>query len=384
MKIDQPWLQASSTRSVCDAIVSGGAEIYFVGGCVRNALLGEAVSDLDLATNVTPQRVIQLAESAGLKVVPTGIEHGTVTVVAEGLPHEITTFRKDVATDGRRAVVAFASDIAEDARRRDFTMNALYSRPDGTVVDPLGGLADLLARRVRFIGTAQNRIREDYLRILRYFRFHSWYGKAEDGFDAEALAAIAETQDGLGQLSRERVGAEMVKLLRAPNPAPSVAVMRQLGVLALVLPGADDRALAPLIHLEGGLPPAAESRLAALGGDSPREALRLSKALAARVDLLRALASGTMGAAEMAYRHDAETARRALILRSALLEMPVNPLLETDIDQGGRARFPLTAQDLMPQYQGADLGRRLKTLEARWISSGFSLGRDELLSHRDI
>lgn len=384
MKIDQPLLQASSTRSVCDAIVSGGAEIYFVGGCVRNALLSEAVSDLDLATNVTPQRVMQLAESAGLKVVPTGIEHGTVTVVAEGLPHEITTFRKDVATDGRRAVVAFASDIAEDARRRDFTMNALYARPDGTVVDPLGGLPDLLARRVRFIGTAQNRIREDYLRILRYFRFHSWYGKAEDGFDPEALAAIAETQEGLGQLSRERVGAEMVKLLRAPDPAPSVAVMRQLGVLALVLPGADDRALAPLIHLEGGLPPAAESRLAALGGDSPREALRLSKALAARVDLLRDLASGTMGAAEMAYRHDAETARRALILRSALLEMPVNPLLETDIEAGSQARFPLTAQDLMPQYQGADLGRRLKILEARWISSGFSLGRDELLSHRDI
>ncbi len=383
MNIDQPWLQASSTRAVCDALVSGGAEIYFVGGCVRNALLGEAVSDLDLATNVTPQRVMQLAESAGLKVVPTGIEHGTVTVVAEGLPHEITTFRKDVATDGRRAVVAFASDIAEDARRRDFTMNALYARPDGTVVDPLGGLPDLLARRVRFIGTAQNRIREDYLRILRYFRFHSWYGKAEDGFDPEALEAISDTQEGLGQLSRERVGAEMVKLLRAPDPAPSVAVMRQLGVLALVLPGADDRALAPLVHLEEGLPPAAETRLAALGGDAPRESLRLSKALAARVELLRDLASGSMGAAEMAYRHDAETARRALILRSALLEMPVNPLLETDIEEGDHARFPLTAQDLMPQYQGVDLGRRLKTLEARWIRSGFTLSRDELLSQRN-
>ncbi|MCK5503094.1 MAG: CCA tRNA nucleotidyltransferase, partial [Tritonibacter mobilis] len=145
MKIDQPWLTSASTRAVCDALIAARAEIYFVGGCVRNALLQEPVSDLDLSTNVEPERVVEAATIAGLKAIPTGIDHGTVTVVAGGIPFEITTFRKDVATDGRRAVVAFATDIAEDARRRDFTMNALYARPNGEVVDPLGGLDDLRA-----------------------------------------------------------------------------------------------------------------------------------------------------------------------------------------------------------------------------------------------
>ena len=379
MKIDQPWLHAPSTRAICEALTAGGAEIYFVGGCVRNALLGEAVSDLDLSTNVPPQRVVELAEAAGLKAVPTGIEHGTITVVAEGIPHEITTFRKDVETDGRRAVVAFATSIVEDARRRDFTMNALYARPDGTVVDPLGGLPDLEARRVRFIGTAEDRIREDYLRILRYFRFHTWYGRAEEGFDPEALAAIAEIQEGLDKLSRERVGAEMVKLLSAADPSPSVAVMRQLGVLAHVLPGADDRALAPLVHLEGDLPVEVEPRLAALGGENLREALRLSKAMAARVALLRDLAVGTMGPAELAYRYDAKTAHRAMLLRAALLEMPISPELETEIALGAAARFPISAQHLIPQYSGAALGRTLKKLESDWIASQFELTREALL-----
>ncbi|WP_417817080.1 CCA tRNA nucleotidyltransferase [Tritonibacter scottomollicae] len=380
MKINQPWLHASSTRRVCDALSDAGAEIYFVGGCVRNALLGADVSDLDLSTNVVPQAVIAAAEGAGLKAIPTGIDHGTVTVVAEGVPHEITTFRKDVATDGRRAVVAFATDIAEDARRRDFTINALYARPDGEVVDPLGGLGDLRARRVRFIGQARNRIKEDYLRILRYFRFHSWYGDVGLGFDLEALAAISETQEGLDQLSRERVGAEMVKLLRAPDPAPSIATMRQIGVLGHVLPGADDRALAPLIHLEGQSDVAAETRLAALGGEDLQNALRLSKAMSARVSLLRDLAEGLQGPAEIAYRHDAVTAYQAAWLRAALLEMPISANLDTDIARGAAARFPLNATDLMPKFQGAELGRALKALEAEWISSGFSASRETLLS----
>jgi len=382
MKIDQPWLHAPATRAVCSALAAAGAEVYFVGGCVRNALLGAAVSDLDLSTNVLPQQVVQAASRAGLKVIPTGIDHGTVTVVSEGIPHEITSFRKDVATDGRRAVVTFASDIAEDARRRDFTMNALYARPDGAVVDPLGGLADLKLRRVRFIGTAGNRIREDYLRILRYFRFHSWYGDADAGFDPEALAAIAETQEGLDQLSRERVGAEIIKLLAAPDPAPSVATMRQLGVLGHVLPGADDRALAPLIHLEGDWPVEAETRLAALGGENLQAVLRLSKAKAARVELLRTLATGVQSASEIAYRQDADIAHRAMLLRSALLEMPISPDLETDIALGASARFPITAQDLMPSVQGAALGRALRSLEAAWIASGFALSRDDLLARR--
>ena len=258
-------------------------------------------------------------------------------------------------------------------------MNALYARPDGEVVDPLNGMADLHARRVRFIGTAENRIREDYLRTLRYFRFHSWYGDAEAGFDSQALAAIAANLDGLAQLSLERVTAELLKLLSAADPAPSVAVMRQTGVLGQLLPGAEDRALAPLIHLEGGLSPDPIRRLAALGGADLLPHLRLSKAQARTLDLLRNAATGTQSVPELAYRLGRENAHSAALLRVALLEQPISPDLEVELDCGAAAAFPLVAADLMPALSGRALGAALKKLEQDWIISGFALSREELL-----
>jgi len=381
-RIDQSWLTDPATQAVCNAISAEGAKLLFVGGCVRNALLGLAASDLDLATDAHPESVMRLAKMAGLKAIPTGIDHGTVTLVSDGIPFEITTFRKDVNTDGRRATVAFSSDISDDAARRDFTMNALYARPDGTVVDPLGGMADLLARRVRFIGSAADRIREDYLRSLRYFRFHAWYGDPDAGFDPEALAAIAANLDGLGQLSRERVGAELLKLLGAKDPAPAVAAMRQSGVLLQLLPGGNDRALAPLVHLEAGLSPNPIRRLAALGGPEMGEHLRLSKAQLTSWTILRDQAVGTKGAAELGYRFGETRARDVLLLRAALLETPILPNLETDIARGASANFPLSARDLMPEITGKALGETLKRLESDWIVSGFCLDRDALLAKR--
>lgn len=379
MRIDQPWLSKTATQAVCTAVAAEGAQIYFVGGCVRNALLDEPVSDMDLATDTLPEQVMALAARAGIKAVPTGIDHGTVTLVRDGIPHEITTFRKDVATDGRRAVVAFSRDIAEDARRRDFTMNAIYARPDGEVVDPLNGIEDLRARRVRFIGSAENRIREDYLRSLRYFRFHAWYGNHDAGFDPEALAAIAGNLDGLASLSRERVGSELLKLLAAPDPAPSVAAMRQAGVLAQILPGADDRALAPLIHLEAGRPASPLRRLGALGGEDLQQQLRLSKAQTAHLAAIRAAAADTISVPELAYRQGAQVALDAALLRAALLEQPLSPALETEIATGTAAVFPVKARDLLPDFKGPALGEILKKLEVEWIASGFSLSREVLL-----
>lgn len=373
------WLEDPDTQHVCKVLKDGGADVYFVGGCVRNALLGAGASDLDLCTNMRPEQVIDLAETAGIRAIPTGIDHGTVTLVHKSVPYEITTFRRDVATDGRRAVVAFSDCIKEDAARRDFTMNALYARPDGEVVDPLDGLPDLMARRVRFIGTAENRIREDYLRSLRYFRFHAWYGNPDLGFDPDALSAIAGNLDGIPSLSRERVGQELVKLLAAPDPAPAIAVMRQIGLLSMILPGSDDRALAPLIHLEAGMSPEPMRRLAALGGEDPRDALRLSKAQANMVQLLRTEATGSTAPAALAYMYDQSVARNAMLLRSALLEMPLPPMLETELNAGAQAVFPLTAQDLMPDVQGPALGVALKRLKSDWIASGFSLDKDTLL-----
>ncbi|UWS07958.1 CCA tRNA nucleotidyltransferase [Phaeobacter inhibens] len=378
-RVKAKWLEDPAVQHVCEVLTKGGAEVYFVGGCVRNALLGVPVSDLDLSTNVAPQCVMALAEEAGIKAIPTGIDHGTVTLVYRGTPYEITTFRRDVVTDGRRAVVAFADRIEEDAARRDFTMNALYARPDGVLVDPLNGLPDLYARVVRFIGSAAQRIREDYLRSLRYFRFHAWYGNSDAGFDPDALSAIAENLDGIGRLSRERVGSEVLKLLAAPDPAPAIAVMRQVGLLSLILPGSDDRALGPLIHLEGDMPADPLCRLAVLGGDAPWEALRLSKSQAADVRLLRAGAEGTDGPATLAYHHGVSTARNVMLLRSALFEAPIAPDLETEITKGAAAVFPLSAKDLMPDLQGPALGAALKTLQKDWIRSGFMLDRDALL-----
>lgn len=382
-RITGDWLANPSTQAVCAALSAGGHQAWFVGGCVRDALMGQAVGDIDISTDARPEAVQALAEAAGLKPVPTGIEHGTITVVSGGIPHEVTTFRRDVETDGRRAVVAFADTMEEDAHRRDFTMNALYADAAGQVVDPLGqGLQDLAARHLRFIDDPDQRIREDYLRILRYFRFHARFGDPAQGMDPEALAAIAANTEGLDTLSRERVGAELLKLLGVVDPVPAVAAMEHTGVLLHVLPGTGLRALGPLVHLEAGAgrAPDAGLRLAALGGEDPATALRLSKKDATRHRLLRDEAAGPRGAAELGYRHGAEEAQAMLLLRAALMEMPLDPGDFDRAKHGAAQEFPITAKDLQPRFQGPALGEALRRAEAIWIAEGFSLGREALLS----
>lgn len=381
MKVTGDWLTQDTTQQVCAMLESAGYQALLVGGCVRNALLNAPVSDIDISTDAPPETVIKLAKKAGLKPIPTGIDHGTITVVADGIPHEITTFRKDVETDGRRAVVAFSDNVEDDAHRRDFTMNALYARRDGTLVDPLGGLDDLKARRFRFIDDANQRIREDYLRILRYFRFHAWYGDPEAGMDADALAAIAANIDGIAQLSKERITSELLKLLNANDPAPSVAAMRQTGALGMVITGADDKALAPLIHFEEQslIQPNSLRRLVALGGQNASENLRLSKKQAAQLEILKAGIETTQGIAELAYRHGAETAIDIALLRSALMELPLPSGLSQTAAGGAAAAFPVKPADLIDDHQGPALGAKLRELEAKWIASNFTLTKAELL-----
>lgn len=231
----QAWLNAPETRAVMDVLTRDGGAARFVGGCVRNALIGAPVEDIDIATPLTPDEVSRRLVAAGMQAVPTGIEHGTITAVTNKKPFEITTLRRDVSTDGRRATVAFSTDWAEDARRRDFTMNALYADAKGQVFDLVGGIADLQARRVKFIGDPAQRIAEDYLRILRLFRFHAWYGKGE--IDADGLRACAAAKAEIKTLSGERIQKEMLKLLAAEDPVPVMRAMAASGVLAVVLPG---------------------------------------------------------------------------------------------------------------------------------------------------
>jgi poly(A) polymerase len=345
---------------------------------VRNALLGVPVADVDIATDARPETVSDLAKKAGFKVVPTGIEHGTVTVIAGGVPYEITTFRRDVETDGRRAVVAFSDRLEDDAARRDFTMNALYALPDGTVIDPLGGIADLKARRVRFVGDAGTRIREDYLRILRFFRFHAWYGDSGAGLDADGLAACAELSAGIETLSSERLGAEMRKLLAAADPAPAVAAMAQAGVLRQVLPGADHRALAPLVHLEEGAGPRWLRRLVVLGAEDAAGRLRLSRAEAKALAAVTNAAQVGGSAAVLGWQLGAESAADAVLARAAMTGAAPAADWQEEIARGAAVRFPVKAADL-PGLQGADLGKRLKALQSRWLDSGLRLTKADLL-----
>ncbi|MGO4909755.1 CCA tRNA nucleotidyltransferase [Pseudorhodobacter sp. W20_MBD10_FR17] len=374
MRVTGNWLHHSGTQALCHALEVAGFQALFVGGCVRNALIDAPVNDIDIATDATPKNITNIAESAGFRVIPTGIEHGTVTVIAKGAAHEVTTFRQDVETDGRHATVRFSTDLAEDAARRDFTMNALYARADGTVVDPLGGLPDLVARLVRFVGDADLRITEDYLRILRFFRFFAWYGDPAQGLDAEGFAACAAHSAGIETLSRERVGAELRKLLSAPDPSMAVAAMAQSGVLAAALPGADARALPIAVHLgaQDWL-----TRLAVLGGTI--ESLRLSRSELAQVTLIRDEVGNMRPPQELGYRHGLSVAKAIVLCRAALFESLPPEGWQEGIENGAKAVFPVTAADLMPTLQGKALGDRLRDLEQRWINSGFALSKAALM-----
>ncbi|MGJ8621842.1 MAG: CCA tRNA nucleotidyltransferase [Yoonia sp.] len=374
--ITAPWLQNEAAQSICQMLTDAGYQAWFVGGCVRNALLGAPVADLDLTTDALPQAVMALAKAAHIKAIPTGIDHGTVTLVLDDTPFEVTTFRHDVATDGRRATVAFADNMHDDARRRDFTMNALYAGPDGQVADPLGGLPDLRARRVRFIEDADQRIKEDYLRILRFFRFYAWYGDPSDGPDRAGLAACAANVEGVQSLSAERVTAEMLKLLGAPDPAPATAAFASTGGLAQVLPGAQAGNLAVLVHLEqeNGIAPDPLRRLAVLGG-SPVDHLRLSREQARK---LAQISSGELPTT-LAYRFGFQTGRDALLVQSAALGQAIMAEVLDALKHAAGQVFPLKAADLMPTLSGPALGAALQQAEARWIASGFTLTKADLL-----
>lgn len=362
----------------------------WVGGVVRDTILGLAPKDVDMATTLLPEETAARLGVAGIKAVPTGIAHGTVTAVLAGGTVEITTLRRDVSTDGRHATVAFSTEWRDDAARRDFTINALYADPRTLeVFDYYGGLADLAARRVRFIGDARERIREDYLRILRYFRFQARFGSIPA--DAEAEEAVAELAAGMKGLSRERVGWELMNLLGLPDPAPTVRRMAELGVLAHVLPEVGAEGIAALDRLignerEAGVQAVALRRLAALlPADTPlaeqvAARLRLSVAQRKRLATVAARETGEADARALAYRVGIEEARDRLLIGGqpvAALESWTAPV------------FPLKGGAIVARgvTAGPEVARLLRTVENQWISEGFPDGArvssilDETLAH---
>ncbi|RPE64696.1 poly(A) polymerase [Pacificibacter maritimus] len=374
---NKSWFTAEATQQVIRMFRDAGSSAYFVGGCVRNSLMELDATDIDMATPLRPDEVMELAKISGLKVIPTGLEHGTVTVVALGVPFEITTFRRDVTTDGRRATVAFAKTLEQDASRRDFSINALYADLSGEIIDPLAGLPDLQQRIVRFIGDPNKRIKEDYLRILRFFRFYTAYGNPSNGLDSNGVAACAQNLDGLATLSRERIGAEMLKLLAAPDPCLAIGAMEASGVLQAILPAASGRTLYPFVSMEFATDPIA--RLAALGGDTPIERLKLSKKQGAKLNLLRSSMGDGRSLSEISNIDGAQVALAVAALRAATFETPMDPNIEAQILEAEKQVFPVSAQDLMPRLSGKDLGLALKTLHHTWLQSGFKLTKTELL-----
>ncbi len=387
-------MTAGPTRAVIEALeTAGGAgSARFVGGCVRDALLKRPIGDIDIATHLTPDRVIKALTDAGLKAVPTGIEHGTVTAVADHKPYEITTLRRDVETDGRRAVVAFTDDWSKAAARRDFRLNALYLAPDGTLHDPTGGgIADARAGRIVFVGDAQTRIREDYLRILRFFRFYAWFGKGEP--DAEGLNACAHLREGVKTLSGERVSKELLKLLSADDPRAAVRLMAASGVFSALLPEAKGlRRFDNLVEIETGMlfEQDADLRLAALLPDDSAAVtaaalrLRLSGALrdrflAACSDDLRL--TSWMSPREMRraiYRLGAQAFKDRVKLAWAASDRTATyvqwRMLYTYADAWTPPPFPLDGAEVMAAGvpEGPLIGQVRREVETWWIDLDFT------------
>ena len=388
------WLMDKFLQMLMAAFEDAGFQIYAVGGCVRDTILNRPVSDVDLSTDALPDETTKIIDNLkskheNWKAIPTGVEHGTITAVVPfgGGTYEITTFRTDVEADGRHATVAFSKNIEDDAMRRDFTINAFYADREGRVRDIVGGSADLAARKVRFIGDPVERIREDYLRILRFFRFIATLGPYKNGIDQDGLAACALLAEGLEGISRERIGSEMTRLIADYDAAPVIGAMEQSGVLLHILPGASVLTLARLIDLEEQYPLEARmlpprdiaTRLASLGCEDVDERLRLSKADMKKIAIVTREAGTMMPPHELAYRHGHGLAVQCLLLRWASLLQPFDETVLDDISLGENAKLPLNATDLMPEYTGKALGDRLKQLETAWLKSKFSATKDELL-----
>ena len=378
------WLRAPSLQRVFSIIADAGGEARVAGGAVRDAILKVPVTEVDLATTLPPGRVIEIFIAAGLKAHPTGIEHGTVTVVSDHQPYEVTTLRHDVETDGRRARVKFTSDWQADALRRDFTVNALYCDARGKIYDFTDGYRDVLRSRIIFVGSPAKRIAEDYLRILRFFRFHARFGKGAP--DKAGLAACVRHRKGLDRLSAERIRQEMFTLLVAPGAVPSLKLMAKCGILAHLLPYTEDW------RIIGRLPPDPLLRLAVLSAEpqAMKERWRISNVEAKRLDAISSLTapSPSLRLREqraVLYRMGADAWRDLVRIgwarSKASLDDPSWKRLLRLPDRWPVPSLPVAGRDLIAAglNPGPEFGLTLRRLEDWWLAADFKPGKDDLL-----
>tara|TARA_Y100000739_G_C20607740_1_gene466666 strand:+ start:1560 stop:2720 length:1161 start_codon:yes stop_codon:yes gene_type:complete len=370
-----------TTKKLFQLFIEKSFDIYFVGGCVRDFLLNLPIKDIDISTTALPNEIISIARENNIKAIKTGIEHGTITLVYKTIQYQITTFRTDIKTDGRKAVVNFSKDIIADASRRDLTINALYADIEGNIIDPLNIIADLNSRKIKFINNPQERIVEDNLRILRFFRFYAWFGKTNNSLDNASLRACVRFKEKLLNLSGERIGTEMKKLLTAPKPIKSLEIMLAEGILEIIMPKADVHLLKSLIKFEREADVSIHwtTRASVMTDSKLKTKWKLSNSDHKLLSTLQKFKYYNISISKIAYLYGQELAIKYAVIKSVISNESLPKNLDTLVNLGVSAVFPITSQDLIPDYQGKDLGKKLHSLKNIWIDSKFTLNKEDLL-----
>jgi poly(A) polymerase len=381
-KLENNWLNQASAQCLSKAFKNYGHQALFVGGCVRNSILKVPVTDIDMATDALPETIIKISKENNFKFILTGLTHGTITIIIDKIAYQITTFRSDIANDGRYAKVEFTTSLLLDASRRDLTINALYCDSYGKVIDPLNVLEDLNNRIIKFIGDPNKRIAEDYLRILRFFRFQAIYGNEMLEIDVPALAACREHKSKLATLSKERITSELRKLFLSNNPTRTIIKMIDTGILNQLFDNCSINSFISYIEAEKKYKIEINwiGRLLSLQGSNIEEVLTLTRRELKMIKYTKKAIEQNVPIFEFSYYNGMEYGIMYLLLQHGMKKTTLNKILINKVSSIVTRKFPVTAKDLMPKLKGKKLGDELKKLESQWIESDFTLNKNQLLS----
>ena len=378
------WLRNPSAQKLSKLYKNFGYQVLFVGGCVRNTILKMPVTDIDLATDAQPEEIIKIAEENNIRFVPTGLAHGTITLIIDNKNYQITTFRTDFDHDGRYAKVEFTESLLLDASRRDLTINALYCNHVGEVIDPLNGLDDIKKQKIKFIGNPNERIKEDNLRILRFFRFQAIYGNKNLEIDSIALEACHNHKSKLAALSKERITSELRKILSAPNPLEVIIKMNETGVLNELFQNVSIDSLEAYLKTEEKFKININwlGRLLSLQATQEEESLKLTRCEFKFLKQTKSAIENQIHVLEFSYYNGVENGKIYSILQNFRHNIILSKNLLNQINSLATKKFPITAKDLMPEIRGKKLGEALRSLEDRWIKSNFTLSKKDLLAEK--
>ena len=376
------WLRNPSAQKLSKLYKSFGYQVLFVGGCVRNTILKMPVTDIDLATDAQPEEIIKIAKENNIRFVPTGLAHGTITLIIDNKNYQITTFRTDFDHDGRYAKVEFTESLLLDASRRDLTINALYCNHVGEVIDPLNGLDDIKKQKIKFIGNPNERIKEDNLRILRFFRFQAIYGNKNLEIDSIALEACHNHKSKLAALSKERITSELRKILSAPNPLEVIIKMNETGVLNELFQNVSIDSLEAYLKTEEKFKININwlGRFLSLQVTQEEESLKLTRCEFKFLKQTKSAIENQIHVLEFSYYNGVENGKIYSILQNFRHNIILSKNLLNQINSLATKKFPITAKDLMPEIRGKKLGEALRSLEDRWIKSNFTLSKKDLLA----